>query len=220
MIKLLIVDDSETETALLKSLFSTEKDFEIVGCAKNGKEAVNLAALLKPDLITMDILMPVMDGLEATRAIMAQYPVPIVVISSRLYDETLNITFKALEAGALFVLEKPFNIFSPAFKKEKRKILDTLRSMAEIKVVKRRFHTKPSKKIMVKCPPAEKQKYEPGEYEIVAIGASVGGPQALKTILEKLDDNFPVPIVIVQHMTKGFISGFTKWLDDNTVNSL
>src|SRR5688572_14230492 len=155
MIRILIVDDSETETLLLKSILSAEKDFEIVGWAKNGKEAINLVNLLKPDLITMDIFMPVMDGFETTRAIMASHPIPIVVVSSRLYDESLDTTFKALEAGAISVLEKPFNIFSPAFKKEKRKIIDTLRSMAEIKVIKRRFHAKQEKKIMhaedIKC---------------------------------------------------------------------
>lgn len=212
MIKILIVDDSETEVAILKSLFSAEEDFEVIACAKNGKEAVELVGVLKPDLITMDIEMPVMDGFEAIRMIMTQHPTPIVVISSKLNDESLSATFQAMEAGALSVLEKPINITMPSFKLEKRKIIDTLRSMAEIKVIKRRFYTKSKKH----SPPITHPSLSENNYEIVAIGSSVGGPQALKTILEKIPRNFPIPIVIVQHMTQGFINGFAKWLDTNT----
>jgi len=212
MIKVLIVDDSATETALLKSLIDAEENFEVIACAKNGKEAVELNALLKPDLITMDIQMPIMNGYEAIKIIMRQHPTPIVVISSKVNDDLLNTTFMALEAGAISVLEKPHNISSPAFKNEKRKIIDTLRSMAEIRVVKHRFNTKIQKKIITHKLPAGGL----SDFEVVAIGSSVGGPQALNSILMKLPIDFPLPIVIVQHMTQGFIKGFTKWLNANT----
>lgn len=212
MIKILIVDDSETETAILKTLFNSEPDFEVIACAKNGKEAVELTQLLKPDLITMDIQMPVMDGIEAIRMIMTQYPVPIIVISSKLNDESLNAAFQAMEAGALSVLDKPVNVLMPEFNKEKQKIIDTLRNMAEIKVIKRRFYTNAKNKISSLMTPEVKSNH----YEIIAIGSSVGGPQALKTILAKLPHNFPVPVVVVQHMTRGYMQGFCKWLNGFT----
>lgn len=211
MINILIADDSETETALLKSLFESEKDFVVVGCAKNGKEAVELNETLKPDIITMDIHMPVMNGFEATRLIMSQQPTPIIVISSRLHDESLRASFQALEAGAVSVLEKPKNFSSPAFAKQRVKIIEMIKVMAGVKVIKRRFNTQPKKTRSVAAPALQD-----GNYEIIAIGASVGGPQALKTILTQLPADFPMPIVVVQHMTQGFISGFAKWLNDKS----
>lgn len=210
MIKILIVDDSKTETLFLKSLFESEPDLSVVGYAHDGKEALKLTETLHPNLITMDLAMPVLDGLEATRLIMSQHPTPIVVISSRLDDYSLNASFKALSAGALAVLEKP-NLNSTSYQTAKNRILETVRSMAEIKVVKRRFQTETVKK---QLPAKMKLPSNPGDFEVIAVGSSVGGPQALKLILSGLPHHFPVPIVIVQHMTEGFIQGFTQWLDN------
>lgn len=212
MIRILIVDDSDTEIAILKSIFVKEKDFEIVGFAKNGKEAIEIVPLLKPDLITMDISMPIMDGFEATSYIMSHNPTPIVIISSKVNDESLRATFRALEAGALGVLDKPVKITDPTFKYQRQRIIDTLRSMADIKVIKRRFNIKPKATEVVKIP-TPNEIHEP---EIVVIGSSVGGPQALKTIIGQLPYNFSLPVIIVQHMTPGFIDGFVKWLDANS----
>jgi len=210
MINILIVDDSMTETIILKNLFEMEDDFRVIGCAQNGKEAIEMVARLKPDLITMDILMPIMDGLEATQKIMSQHPTPIVVISSKLDDREINTTFQALEAGALSVLEKPKGISSPNFHSSRKNIVNTVRAMSEIKVIKRRFPDKKSHQSnIISTNNALK------EYELIAIGASVGGPQVLKKILSNLPADFPIPILIVQHMTPGFINGFTQWLNEN-----
>jgi two-component system chemotaxis response regulator CheB len=208
MINILIVDDSQTEALLLKSLFEAEKDMRVIGHAKNGEEAIALTAKLKPDIITMDILMPIKNGLEATRLIMSSIPTPIVVISSTANDIVLNTTFLALEAGALSVLEKPEHPNSSTFNTMRQRIIDTVRSMAQIKVITRRFYTPK------KMPPiATYTREKTNQFEIIAIGVSVGGPQALKTILTKLPASFPIPIVIVQHMTIGFMLGFTNWLN-------
>lgn len=206
MINILIVDDSETETTLLKTILEMETDMQVVACAKNGIEAVELAERYKPDLITMDIIMPLMDGFEATRVIMSENPRPIVVISSAANDEIIDTTFQALEAGALSVIEKPVNVTSPAFEEVRKDIIETIRSMADIRVISKHFPLI-NKRIL-------RQKSENGDhdFEIIAMGASVGGTQALKTIFANLPNNFPVPIVVVQHMTKGFINGFSKWL--------
>jgi len=208
MIKILIVEDSPTEGELLKYIFKSVADFEVIGHARNGLEGVKLAESLKPDLITMDIVMPVLDGIQAIRQIMSKTPVPIVVISSKLNDQSLNATFNALEAGAVSVLDKPDNITSPKFETTKKYIIDIIRSMAEINVIKRRFNVKTQIEKFPYIIPKQHPKYE-----LIALGASVGGPNALKTILGPLPANFPIPIVIVQHMTKGFINGFAKWLD-------
>jgi len=212
MIRILIVDDSNTETAILKHLLETSPDFIVVGCAKNGAEAIKLVALLKPDLITMDIQMPVMDGIEATKIIMEQNPTPIVMISAKVTDEDFDASFKGLNAGALSVLPKPFNVSSPHSKIEQQNIMDTIRIMSGIKVLKR----KPLIKKTTIKPETKSLKRESQRLaQMIVMGSSVGGTQALNIILSPLPKNFPVPILVVQHMMPGYISGYTKWLDNN-----
>jgi len=210
MINILIADDSETETMLLRHIFKNVADFCVIGCAKNGKEAVELASKLKPDIITMDINMPLLDGFEATRQIMATDPIPIVVITSTVYDASLNTAFLALESGALSVLDKPVNVADPSFETICKRIITLIRTMAEIKVIKRRFVVDSQKQQTIKLPQLQSKIKN---YEIVAIGSSVGGPQALKNILSQLPADFPISIVITQHMTIGFIDGLSQWLD-------
>jgi len=208
MIRVLIVEDSPTVISIFKHMINSEKDMEVVGVAENGKEAIELTTRLKPDLITMDIEMPVMNGLEATRIIMSQNPTPIVVISSTVSDESIKAIFHFLEAGALTALAKPADIFSPSFEETKKYMINTLRAMASINVAK-----KPLKQPFLKTIPFQPKT---DHYEIIAIGASVGGPLALKSILSKLPVDFPVPIVVVQHISKGFTAGYVKWLGENT----
>ena len=138
MIRILITEDSTVVALLLKAIFEQEADFEVVGHARNGREAVELAARLRPEMITMDIRMPVMDGFEATREIMSTRPVPIVVVSSSVDDEDLRITFRAVEEGALAVIEKPRGINHPDFEQIRRELVTTVRAMAEVKLVRRR----------------------------------------------------------------------------------
>jgi two-component system chemotaxis response regulator CheB len=212
MIKILIVDDSKTATAILKSLIEAEPDMTIIGEASDGQMAVAMSAKLKPDLITMDINMPVLNGYDATRLIMSQNPTPVVIISSNINKESMNASFEALEAGAVSVLPKPVDIATAKFQVERHYFIDTLRSMAQIKVFKRRFNTPATgNHVQAKGSSTFKQIH----YEILAIGASVGGPQALHYILSKLPSNFPMPIVIVQHMAPGFIHGLATWLDES-----
>lgn len=207
MIKILIADDSATDAAILKEIVNSEPDMEVVGIARDGREAIALTQKLKPDLITMDIKMPKMDGYVAIDMIMKLHPTPIVVISSMINAADSDSTFKALEAGALTVLNKPVNIRSPLFAATKRNMVDTIRNMAEIKVIRKRS--------MTASVPNKFSATQHGEYQMVVIGSSVGGPQALKEILTRLPANFPMPIVCVQHMTSGFITGFAKWLDSH-----
>lgn len=206
MIRILIVDDSPTEIAIIKQILSAADDFEIVGIAHNGKEAIELTARLRPDLITMDIQMPIMDGLQATRIIMDQYPTPIVIISATISDESVSATFPILEAGALTAITKPDNIFASNFTERKQYIIDTLRSLAEIQLIK--IPGRPVSKATMAADIVKAGTH----CEIVALGASVGGPSAVKYLLSNLPSDFPVPIVIVQHMSKGFTQGYARWL--------
>ncbi|MDP2169360.1 MAG: chemotaxis-specific protein-glutamate methyltransferase CheB [Rhodocyclaceae bacterium] len=208
MIRILIADDSRVISQLLKIIFESESDMQVVGIAADGREAVRLAQELRPDVMTMDIRMPVMDGFEATRLIMSSQPVPIVVISASVDDAELRTTFRAIEEGALAVIEKPVGLSHPEFEAMRREITDTVRAMAALKVFRRRAQAKQPAQPMV-----EAERVPPGRVrEIVAIGCSTGGPQALQAVLGTLPASFPLPIAIAQHMSKGFIGGLAEWL--------
>jgi two-component system, chemotaxis family, protein-glutamate methylesterase/glutaminase len=184
---------------------------EVIGRAKNGLEAVAMAAVLKPDLITMDVEMPELDGVEATRQIMIDTPTPIVVISSHVSDTAKNISFRALDAGALTVLAKPTNVFTAGFEEQRSLLIRTVRAMAEIKLVQRKGPVKPDA-INSTTTKLAVPKINIGRPQIVGIVLSTGGPQSLKKILENLPNSFPIPICIVQHIAKGFLSGMVSWL--------
>ncbi len=208
MIRILITEDSTVVALLLKAIFEQEADFEVVGHARNGREAVELAARLRPEMITMDIRMPVMDGFEATREIMSTRPVPIVVVSSSVDDEDLRITFRAVEEGALAVIEKPRGINHPDFEQIRRELVTTVRAMAEVKLVRRRrwVAPQPARTVSVSSPVARR-------CDLIAIGSSTGGPQALRTILAALPKDLSVPLVLVQHIGRGFVQGLVDWLN-------
>lgn len=206
MIRVLIAEDSEVIAFLLTAIIQTAPDLEVIGRAKTGQEAIDMAEALNPDLITMDIRMPIMDGLTAIAQIMASKPKPIVVISSNVDDE-LQISFTAIDHGALAVLEKPCGFNDPEFESIQNQIVNTIRAMAEVKLVKRRIPPQ----IDAYFAPAR-----PTHYELVVIGCSTGGPQALKQILSALPEDFPLPIVVAQHISTGFVEGMANWLNDCT----
>lgn len=211
MIRILITEDSLVVAMLLKAIFEQQPDMQVVGHANNGREAVQMAHTLKPDLITMDIRMPHMDGFEATRQIMSNDPTPIVVISSHVDDEEMRITFRAIEEGALAVLEKPPGIGHPNFDSSNRELVDTVRAMAELKVIRRRTLRPAPPPVIIESPTASFNH----RYELVAIGCSTGGPQVLQRIFSSLPATFPVPILVTQHISKGFTGGLVAWLNDN-----
>jgi len=211
MIRILITEDSEVVATILQAIFDAEPDFMVIGRACNGHEAVRMANELKPDLITMDIRMPVMDGFEATRMIMSTNPTPIVVISSSVDNEELRITFHALEEGALAVIEKPRGLQHPDFEKVREELVQTIRAMAEVKLV-RRTRPKASKEIFQ----AHLSKRNIS-HKVVALVSSTGGPQALAEIIGSLPFSYPLPILIVQHISPGFINGLVSWLRGHTL---
>jgi two-component system chemotaxis response regulator CheB len=217
MIKVLVVEDSKVVRDFLVQILLSDPGIHVIGSAKNGEEAVELTAHLKPDVITMDIHMPKMNGFEATRKIMETRPTPIIIISGSSSREETLTTFRAIEAGALTVLARPNGQGHPNYETSAKELINTIKLMSEVKVVRRWNHGSSKRTSEPAGGAAEPQvKRSAVPIEIIAIGASTGGPLILQTIFSNLPQNFPVPILLVQHMSAGFIGGFVDWLDKTT----
>lgn len=213
MIKVLVVDDSPTIREIMKDILSSDKDIEVIGAVSNGEEAIRFMGKNKPDIITMDIDMPKMNGFEATRKIMETTPVPIVIITALFNSKDIDRTFQAMEAGAVSVIEKPTAITDDDFDKASQNIVHMIKLMSEIKVIKRKTIYKNKK-----TGPLEnyKSKNTLSSIKIAAIGVSTGGPPVLQSIFSKLPSNIKIPILVVQHITPGFIEGLVDWLSGVT----
>ncbi|MGL1891381.1 MAG: chemotaxis-specific protein-glutamate methyltransferase CheB [Spirochaetaceae bacterium] len=216
MIKVLIVEDSITSRELLHFILDSDPDIKVVGTASNGQEACDFVRSFKPDVITMDINMPLMDGFEATRRIMATVPVAIIIISAHLNTKDVSSSFKAIDAGAVAILDKPVALNHPDFDKSTKVIIQKVKTMSEVKLVRRWY--KSSRISAFQKDKEVKKHISPASTatKIIAIGGSTGAPAVLKTILSRLPSNFPVPLVLVQHITPGFVDGMINWLNQET----
>jgi len=213
MIKVLIVEDSKVVQEFLVHILTSDPSIQVVGVADNGEEALEAAKQKRPDVITMDIHMPKVDGFEATRAIMEAVPTPIVIVTGSLRAKELASTFRAMEAGALAVVLRPPGIGHPEHEAAARELVRTVKLMSEIKVVRRH----PAAKERALPPTAEIEvRKAAAEIQAIAIGASTGGPPVLQQILSGLPRDFPVPVLMVQHIAAGFIKGFVEWLSGTT----
>jgi two-component system chemotaxis response regulator CheB len=205
MIRVMVVDDSPSVRALLAHIFEAAPEISLVGCACDGEQALEMAARLRPDVITMDLHMPSMDGVEATRRIMQTCPVPIVVVSGKDSQAEVGAGFRAIEAGALVLAQRPLGIGHPDFADSARALVRTVRSMAEVRVVRR--WPGAAESAARRAPAAHVARRR-----LVLLGASTGGPAVLRDILAELGPDFPLPVVIVQHIAAGFASGLADWL--------
>jgi two-component system chemotaxis response regulator CheB len=212
MLRVLIAEDSATARELLVEILRADPEITIVGETGNGIDAIAMTKQLRPDVITMDIRMPRLDGFEATRQIMIEAPTPIVIVSSIYDGRDVEVSMQALRAGALTVLPKPPGPESPDFDEQSRQLVQTVKAMSQVKVVRRW-----PERVLVE--PATRPAPDPtARAEIVAIVASTGGPAALARILSDLSRDFGLPVLIVQHIASGFIDGFAAWL--NTIGTL
>jgi two-component system, chemotaxis family, protein-glutamate methylesterase/glutaminase len=207
-IRVLVVDDSPTSRALLVAILRADDEIEVVGQAADGVEAVEMVKRLRPDLVTMDVQMPKLDGFAATKRIMVEAPTPILITTS-VDPRVLSVSLEAVRAGALAVQAKPGDPLASTFDEEARELVRQVKAMSQVKVV-RHYERAPAPE---GTPPLAGVALRDSPAAIVAIAASTGGPAALHRILTTLTADFPLPILLVQHISRGFIPGFARWLD-------
>jgi two-component system chemotaxis response regulator CheB len=210
MIKVLIVDDSKLAVKNISDILESDPDISIIGSASGGDKAISMIAEDLPDVITMDINMPGMDGFAATKRIMEISPIPIIIVSGAYNKENVSLSFRAVEAGALAIIEKPAAIESHDYLRERTDFINLVKLISKIKVKKPKgasLSLKEKSKTDVKITLKS-------VIEIIAVGASTGGPPALQKFLTELGSEFTLPILIVQHIAKGFSEGFAQWLSD------
>lgn len=201
MISVLLVDDSAIIRAILKQILSSDSRFNIVGESSNGQDAVSKTKELHPDLVIMDINMPVMNGIDATKLIMKECPTAIVIFST---EDTVRYGFEGINAGAIEMIEKPdLSASSSAFYNEFKEKLYLIGSQYKKTVI----HPKPVDETPV---------IPAGSSSIIMIGASTGGPQAVQRVLRDLKQDIGVPILLTQHIDVNFAEHYVPWLAETT----
>lgn len=210
-IRTLIVEDSLTVRKYLAEVLSSHSGFEVVAEAEDGKQAIELCQRLRPDVVTLDMMLPVVTGLAATEYIMAFCPTPIVIVSGSTNRGEAFKTYEALAAGAVDVLEKPAgDQFDAGWN---RRFLETVKLVSRVKVITHpRARLRPFTARLADT--ADFPSNHLRSYRYIAIGASTGGPPALTSLLRNLPADFPLPILIVLHISRGFGEPFAAWLND------
>ena len=214
MIRVLLVDDSLLTLHILQMLLSRSPGIQVVGTAANGKEALELMPTLNPDVVCTDLHMPIMDGLEFTCKVMANYPRPILVVSVSVEPGSPNV-FRLLEAGAVEVYPKPRDILNGDMDKLANELASKIRILAGVRVYRHRNKAPAVKPVPTSggmSHPPDSLLHPQVSLRMVVIGASTGGPQALREILARLPANFPLPVVCVQHIGNTFLSEMVTWL--------
>lgn len=211
-VRVVVVEDSTTVRKRLLDTLAMDPGIEVVGEAEDGKQAIDLCRRLRPDIITMDMMMPVMSGLAATEYIMAHQPTPILIVSASVNRGELFKIYDALAAGAVDVLEKPTG---GDFEGDwERRLIAAVKLVAKIKVI---THPRGRLSAMTRLPDAGGPRRLEGQagptFDIVGIGASTGGPGAVVEVVRTLPEEFQTPILLVVHMNAPFGSAFTEWLD-------
>ncbi|MCU0490655.1 MAG: chemotaxis-specific protein-glutamate methyltransferase CheB [Chloroflexaceae bacterium] len=233
-LRLLIVDDSALTRNVLRELFESDPEVQVVGAARSGQEALRMVAELRPDVVTMDVQMPGMDGIETTERLMAYHPTPILVLTSTLSRQEVDITFKMLEVGALEVVEKPTLSDQVALTRARTELTRKVKLLARVKVVthlrgRRRLEQQGSSRVATAAPPPRttpavamptlppptvNASPSLAGFPVVVIGASTGGPKVIRQLLAGLPTNFGAAVVVVQHISRGFSQGMVEWLGE------
>ncbi len=209
MVKVLVADDSPTVCLMMTRMLEEDPGITVIGTASNGRDAIDKITRLKPDLVTMDVNMPVMDGIEAIEHIMAYCPLPVIVVSSVVDPELTANAARALGAGAVDVISKPTPDSLEDFEEIAEEIREKIKLLSRVRVI-----THPRARLLdrddaVTRPTAVRK-------EIVGIASSTGGPQALQRIICSMPQDFGASLLIVQHISSGFTDGLISWLQSSS----
>jgi len=205
-IRVLIVEDSAVVRRALEHIIGSDARLEVAASVATAEEALQLLERVSPDVISLDIRLPGMDGFDATRRIMSVKPTPIVLVSAGLDSYALDVTMHALQAGALAAVEKPVGPDQPDFDKLAYRLCTQLAIMSDVRVVGQRPSTE------ARALPPVPAKPDGGPFRALAIAVSTGGPPALAELLPALGRVFPLPVLLVQHIAPSFVPGFCSWL--------
>lgn len=209
-VRVLVVEDSPVVQELLVHTISQDHRLEVAAVAPTAEAALRLMAKVKPDVVSLDIRLPGMNGLEATKRIMREHPLPIVVVAADVHGGDMNISMNALRAGALSVVEKPGSLSRADYAAVARHLCSQLFAMSQVKVIRQRAADPPAPRRM--AAPLPMVSGVPQRFEVLALVASTGGPNALVKVLNGLSTGFPLPVLVVQHIGAAFVEGFASWL--------
>ncbi|GAB4120799.1 MAG: chemotaxis-specific protein-glutamate methyltransferase CheB [Roseiflexaceae bacterium] len=235
-IRVVIVDDSAMVRRMISNMLARDPAIQVIGEARDGYEGIRLVESIRPDVVTMDVFMPGLDGLAATEHLMAYCPTPILVLTSSLAQGEVDITFKMLGAGALEVIEKPNASSNESLERATWDLIRRIKVLSRVKVVthlRGRRRTIPAEAlvqspepptvplaapVLLAVPAAATVPSEPTDsallppFPLVVIGASTGGPRVIYRILSELPSDLPAAILVVQHIAEGFSAGMVEWL--------
>ncbi|HEY1923552.1 MAG TPA: chemotaxis protein CheB [Tepidisphaeraceae bacterium] len=215
IIKLLVVEESSALRTLLGNILSREPRIQMVGTAQCGRDALAFLSRDDPDVILMDIGLSELDAFETTRRIMETRPIPIVICGSGDNPRETMRTLRAMEAGAVAWVDKPIGKSGKEFDASAAEMLRTIKLMSEVIVV-RRWPPGRHKRSSAAAVALPSSRQHADGIEVIGIGASTGGPPVLQSILAGLPKDFTVPVLIVQHISRGFLAGMADWLDQTT----
>ena len=238
-IRVVIIDDSSVARNMLTSMLSRDPTIRVVGQARDGQEGIRIVQALRPDVITMDVSMPGLDGIATTEHLMAYCPTPILVLTGSLSSHEVDITFRMLDAGALEVIEKPSGVDLQQFERATRDLIRRIKILARVRVVTHlrgrrrtgelgrtaplisvpdqpRAMQRAEKPIQPQPLPAlqGRMSHSPNQFPLIMIGASTGGPRVVHRILSELPSDLHAAIVVVQHIAEGFGPGMAEWLQN------
>lgn len=212
--KVLLVEDSMVVARYVLSVLEEEDSITVLPQAKNGSEAVEYSKAYRPDVILMDLILPDFSGIEAIRRIMAELPVPIIVLSSAVDSSTGGedeLTYESFNAGAVKVLAKPKGVEQEDYRSFRTQLLRTIRIFSQVKVVRRNY-SQNDNHVVSENKLSDAMSVDNNSCKLVVIGASTGGPSVLKSLLMKIEKPLNIPILISQHITQGFEQGLADWL--------
>lgn len=210
-VSVMIVEDSLVVSEFLRHIIDQDPRLRVVAVARSGEEALDALPTFHPDVISLDIRLPGMNGFEVTKRVMSSYPTPIVVVSSDVEDDELKISMNSLRAGALAVVQKPVGLSHADYEALASGLCTKLLIMSQVRVIRQRYGG-----VELSLPPATPAppKRIAGPLRAMGLVASTGGPSAVVKVLSDLDAENCPPIFLVQHITPGFVPGFVSWLND------